>query len=307
MKGQTLVSIIIPTYNYAEYIQGSVDSVLKQTYQNIEIIVVDDGSTDDTESLLHMYGERIRYIKQRNQGASAARNRGLKEASGDFITFLDADDTYREDNVDKKVSFLEKNTKYDWCYSDWAWVNQAGNEVMLGHEPEVSLAYLKAEGNVLPFALQGKRLGTNVFMFRKSLADKLDGFDEHLKVLEDYDYYLRAAAIAKLGYVDEVLCNIYQHEGSLGTGCDKVAGYLNRLRLHRKIKRLFADELKEAEVKPAWQLQQADLYRNLAVMMLDKDRGKQAHVLLNASLQYQFWQLGALILWLKIIWARVKF
>jgi len=299
------VSIIIPTYNYAEYIQGAVDSALKQTYSNIEIIVVDDGSTDDTASMLQMYGEQICYIQQGNQGAAVARNRGLQEATGDYICFLDADDMYRPDNIAEKVSFLEEHTQFDWCYSDWAWVDAGGKEVMLGHEPEISLAHIKAEGDVLALALQGYRLGTNVFMFRQSLSDKLEGFDAGLKVLEDYDYYVRAAAVAKLGFVDQVLCDIYQHEDSLGTGCDKRVAYLNRLRLHRKFKRLFVNQLQQNDVKQAWQLQQADLYRNLAVVMLGNGYVYRASVLLYTSLTCRCWQPGAWLLGLKIVWAKV--
>jgi len=300
-----LVSIIIPTYNYAEYIQAAIDSALKQTYGNIEIIVVDDGSIDDTQERLKVYGERIRCFLQVNQGASAARNRGLKEAKGDYICFLDADDMYRSNNIAEKVSFLESNMQFDWCYSDWAWIDNNGVEVMFGHEPKMLLAHIKAEGDVLALALQGYRLGTNVFMFRKSLTDKLDGFDESLQVLEDYDYYVRAAAVAELGYVDKVLCDIYQHEGSLGTGCDKNVAYLSRLRLHRKIKYLYSDVLRRQDVKLAWQKQQADLYRNLAVLMLGKGYAYRANVLWRGSLGYWCWQPGAYLLWLKIVWAKV--
>jgi len=300
-----LVSIIIPTYNYAKYIQAAIDSALKQTYENIEVIVVDDGSIDDTQDKLKVYGKKIRCFVQVNQGASAARNRGLKEAKGDYICFLDADDMYRPNNIVEKVSFLERNTQFDWSYSDWAWVDGNGTEVMFGHEPKILLAHIKAEGDVLPLALKGYRLGTNVFMFRKSLADKLGGFDERLQVLEDYDYYVRAAAIAKLGYVDKVLCDIYQHEGSLGTGCDKRLAYFNRLYLHRKIERLYGDVLKQQDVKYAWQKQQADLYRNLAVLMLGKGYIYRAKTLWHASLVYCCWQPGAWLLGLKIVWAKV--
>ena len=301
-----LVSIIIPTYNYAAYIGKAVDSALKQTYANIEIIVVDDGSTDNTKDVLQKYGDKLVYIQQNNQGAAAARNRGLKEAKGDFICFLDADDTYYPNNIAQKVSFLEAQQSLDWCYSNWSWVDEAGQEVMRGDEPEVSLANIQAEGDVLPLALQGYRLGTNVFMFRKVLVDKLQGFDTHLKVLEDYDYYLRAAALGKLGYIDKVLCAIYQHEDSLGTGCNKAVAYRNRWRMHKKIQQMFADVLLQTTVQKAWRKQQADLYRNLANIMLEQGHVRRAQVLLQVSLANDCRQWGALLLWWKIVWARLK-
>jgi len=301
-----LVSIIIPTYNYAAYIGKAVDSVLKQTYANIEIIVVDDGSTDNTKAVLKKYGDKLVYIQQNNQGAAAARNRGLKEACGDYICFLDADDMYYPDNITEKVRLLEADESLDWCYSNWAWVDEAGNEMMRGDEPEVSLAHIKAQGDVLALALQGYRLGTNVFMFRKVLTDKLQGFDVRLKVLEDYDYYLRAAALGKLGYIDKVLCAIYQHADSLGTGCDKAVAYRNRWRMHKKMQRMFGETLQQPAVLQAWRKQQADLYRNLADTMLAQDYVGRAKVFLGVSLANDCRQWGALLLWWKIVWARVK-
>ncbi len=301
-----LVSIIIPTYNYAAYIGKAVDSALKQTYTNIEIIVVDDGSTDNTKDVLQKYGDKLVYIQQNNQGAAAARNRGLEEAKGDYICFLDADDTYYPNNIAEKASFLEANQSLDWCYSNWVWVDKKGKEMMRGDEPEVSLAHIKAQGDVLPLALQGYRLGTNVFMFRKALVDKLQGFDIRLKVLEDYDYYLRAAALGKLGYINQVLCAIYQHEDSLGTGCDKAVAYHNRWRMHKKIQHMFADTLQQPTVFKAWRKQQADLYRNLAGIMLTQGYVRRARVFLGFSLANDCRQWGALLLWWKIVWARVK-
>src|SRR5258706_11646315 len=88
------VSVIIPNYNYAHYLTQSLDSVLAQTYPEVEIIVVDDGSTDDSETILRSYGDRIRWIKQKNQGVSAARNLGVHETQGELVAFLDPDDLW---------------------------------------------------------------------------------------------------------------------------------------------------------------------------------------------------------------------
>ncbi|MDQ6950343.1 MAG: glycosyltransferase [Mariprofundales bacterium] len=306
MKTRSLVTVIIPTYNYGHYLARALDSVLNQSYANIEIIVVDDGSTDNTSAVMQAYAGQVVYIQQKNQGAAAARNRGLLAAQGDYICFLDADDMYHADNIAEKMAYLEKHAAVDWCYSNWAWVNDAGQEVMYGDEPEVSLAHIKAEGDVLALALQGYRLGTNVFMFRRTLVNRLQGFDVHLKVLEDYDYYLRAASLSPLGYIDKVLCLIYQHEGSLGTGCHKTVAYRNRWHMHKKIKSLFADVLLQPDVQASWRKQQADLYRNLATMMLASNHTRRASVFLRASLANDCRQWGALLLRWKIVWVRMK-
>ncbi len=292
------VSIIIPTYNYAAYLRKAIDSALEQSYPNVEVIVVDDGSTDETQSILKEYGDRIRNILQPNQGASVARNRGIEISSGEMIAFLDADDAYQSENISEKVKFLTEHSEYAWCYSDWAWVNDAGEAYKRGSEVAVSLACLKAQGDVFLKALQGYRLGTNVFLFRREVLESIDGFDESFSVLEDYDLYLRAAAIFPLGYVDRVLCNVFQHEGSLGTGSSKQLGYYSRWRLNRKLSKLFPDQI--AKVAGYWHGLQADIYRNLAELALTAGYRKRAMVLLCASFAWKRWQPGVVLLWWRI-------
>ncbi|MDX8387655.1 MAG: hypothetical protein R8M46_03855, partial [Ghiorsea sp.] len=118
------------------------------------------------------------------------------------------------------------------------------------------------------------------------------------------DYFLRATAVSPLGFVDEVLCYVYQHEGSLGTGCQQKIAYMNRWRLHKKIKRLFAKHLKTPEVERAWLLQQADLYRNLSVLSLEQGDVHRAKILFYASLKFRKWQFGVIKLWAKIMWVK---
>jgi glycosyltransferase involved in cell wall biosynthesis len=109
-KETPLVSVIIPTYNFASFLPKAIDSCLNQTYQNLEIIVVDDGSTDHTREVVQGFKDKIIYIYQDNQGVSAARNTGLELATGDFITFLDADDYLTEDSIQVRLDVL---LKYD--------------------------------------------------------------------------------------------------------------------------------------------------------------------------------------------------
>lgn len=108
-ENNPLVSIVIPTYNYADYLPTAITSCLQQTYRNIEIIVVDDGSTDDTPAVVEGFRGRVRSIHQANQGVSSARNRGLEEARGSFITFLDADDALTTDSIEIRVRILTDN------------------------------------------------------------------------------------------------------------------------------------------------------------------------------------------------------
>ncbi len=298
------VSIVIPTYNYGCYIEAAINSVLNQRYKNIEILVVDDGSTDDTQSRLEQYqnDSRLNVIVQSNQGAAAARNRGIKASTGAFIAFLDADDIYRPDNIAVKVSFLTAHQEFAWCYSNWAWVDKEGRTIRFGNEPDMSLAHLRANGNILHWVLQGYKLQTNVFLFRRETLDAVGGFDESLTVLEDHDLYLRTAADFPIGYVDDVLLEIYQHADSLGTGVERKTAYYCRWLLHRKIVRFYPKQLQTARIAPAWRYQQADLYRNLAELAYAQGQYQRAIVLLRASMHARVWQPGAFLLWFRILW-----
>jgi len=126
--------------------------------------------------------------------------------------------------------------------------------------------------------------------------------DESLAVLEDHDLYLRAAAAFPIGYVDDVLLEIYQHANSLGSGVERKKAYYCRWLLHRKIVRLYSEQLKTSQVAPAWQRQQADLYRNLANLACRNGQHRRAMVLLCTSIHAQWWQPGAFLLWLRIVW-----
>src|SRR5690349_3602213 len=103
------VSVIIPTYNRAQFIARAVDSVLEQTYKDFEIIVIDDGSSDNTQEILKAYEGKIRYVYQQNKGISAARNRGIQEAKGEYIAFLDSDDVWKPEKLSVQVAILDVN------------------------------------------------------------------------------------------------------------------------------------------------------------------------------------------------------
>jgi glycosyltransferase involved in cell wall biosynthesis len=293
-----LVSVIIPTYNFAGYIRRAIDSVLQQTYSNIEVIVVDDGSTDNTQAVLACYGDRIRNILQANRGASAARNRGIREVHGDYIAFLDADDCYCPDNIAEKVGFLTQHAEYAWCYSNWAWIDTDGAAGMLGSDPANSLARLKAHGDVFLLALQGYQLQTDAFLFKKAVIDWLGGFDETLTVLEDYDLYVRAASRFPLAYIDKTLFKKLQNPGSLSTSSSKRTGYYCRWHLNHKLSRMFPDQIRQ--IARFWDKNQSDVYRNLAELALAAGHPGRARVLARASMARKCWQPGIVPLLWKI-------
>ena len=127
MKNNTLVSVIIPAYNCAKYIDEAVNSVLSQTYPYLEIIVVNDGSTDNTLQIIEKFKDRITIINQAQSGVACARNTGIKSANGDYIAFIDADDYWFKEKIQLQVSYLEKHGDMSAVYSAWkTWTPQNG-------------------------------------------------------------------------------------------------------------------------------------------------------------------------------------
>lgn len=167
-----LVSAIIPTYNYGKYVSEAVDSILEQSYGPIEIIVVDDGSTDNTTEALKAYGDKIHYIHKNNAGLSAARNTGIEAAKGEFLAFLDADDKWKPNKIELQVELAYKT----------------GHPVVLCTRNEADLAYEDVDFDNCFFHPSG--LGSNALIKRDRLLE-VGGFDEELKSVEDREMMLR--------------------------------------------------------------------------------------------------------------------
>lgn len=197
-----LVSIIIPSYNYANFIAEAVSSALQQSHNNLQVIVVDDGSTDDTQhvvSTLMAQDNRIHYISQSNQGLSAARNTGIKHASGDFLVFLDADDVLHPDKIQAHLEHFSQVTETDISYGR--------SRYFLSGNPEETFANIdlndaewmpSISGNaaaVMPALVVNNIMPVCSAMLRRKLVEQVGDFDISLKSLEDWDYWLRAAAL----------------------------------------------------------------------------------------------------------------
>lgn len=202
------VSIIIPTYNTARYIAQAVRSVLDQTYTSYEIIVVDDGSTDDTHSVLQPYNDCIRYARQENQqGVSAARNHGMRLAQGEFVVFLDADDFLLPDKLAAQIAYFEAQPSLGIVHSGWCLVNQQG-EVIADVEPWYDAPHLNLETWLL-----WKPVFLGAMMFRRVWLELSGGFNAHLCQAEDVDLLLRLSLMGcKAAWVCKPTVHYRQHE-----------------------------------------------------------------------------------------------
>lgn len=184
------ISIIIPAYNCDRYIGQAIESILNQTYSAYEIIVVDDGSQDKTRDALKPYSEQIHYVYQENQGVSVARNHGLNLARGEFIVFLDADDTFLPNKLTTQLAVFEAQPQLGLVQSGWRRVNQTG-EILMDATPWDYVPELNLE-----MWLRWKPLGTmGTLMFRRDWLLKVEGFEPGLAHAEDVDLILRLALL----------------------------------------------------------------------------------------------------------------
>ncbi|SDZ17601.1 Glycosyltransferase involved in cell wall bisynthesis [Proteiniborus ethanoligenes] len=214
----SLVSVIIPVYNGDKYIGSAIDSVLKQDYPNIEIIIIDDGSTDNTESIVKAYGNKIKYFYKENGGEASARNHGLKVAKGEFIAFLDCDDLYRKDKISKQVKTLLENPKCGFIYNDVDVINDYNDFLYtLKSEDE----FVNRE-DMLAYVLYRQIIpATASIMIRQNCLDNSIYYTEKYSNSVDYFFSIRLLMKTKGKYLKESLYLYRRHEGNLTNNHNK--------------------------------------------------------------------------------------
>lgn len=207
LNTEPLVSVIIPTYNRAEIVREAIDNVLQQTYANIEIIVVDDGSTDDTIARLKSYGERIQVVTQQNAGPAAARNNGVKVSHGEILAFQDSDDSWHPSKIERQVSLLQRAGEDVPCCLCNSIVHMHGGQTMQSFD-RVQIDKSLQEGIWLnPFEILATRfiLFNQAVAVRRAAFEKVGGFDESLRLMEDVDLQLRLALEGPWTFIREPL------------------------------------------------------------------------------------------------------
>lgn len=194
-----MVSVIIPTYNRGYCIVEAIQSVQNQIYKNIEIIVVDDGSTDNTQEIVKAKSKedvRIKYYYISHSGVSDARNYGIQAAKGDFLSFLDSDDIYLPEKIETHVSFLQQNPDFAVVYSPYIEKHPKHGQQLHRHKYPPDKVFLKL--------FQGSFITMNSIMFRSSCIKTIGLFREDMFVLEDIDFFLRLADKFRFGFVDTI-------------------------------------------------------------------------------------------------------
>ena len=208
------VSVIIPTYNCARYLGRAIDSALTQTYKDYEIVVLDDGSTDDTKDVAMQYGGKITYLYQQNRGLAAARNQAISKASGELLAYLDADDMWYPEKLERQVTFLDSHQECGMVHGEMSVINEQDEILHLRFYEETKRSV--PQGHCVQQLLMRCHIQTLTVLERRSSFDLVGGFDERLPIAQDYLHWIMIAAEGQaLGYLAEPLGKYRWRTGSL--------------------------------------------------------------------------------------------
>lgn len=202
-KGTPLVSIVIPVYNCAEFVEEAIDSVLGQSYSAVELIVLDDGSTDGTDRILRKYGDRFRWERHNNMGQAATLNKGWTMAQGDVLGYLSADDRLERDAIAVSVDQFIRHPKTQVTYCDYKLIDDKGRCMNYVAAPDFDLEEMICRIVCQP--------GPGAF-FRRAVFSRIGGWDATLRQIPDYEFWLRAALLGPF------------HHIPLGLACFRVHG-----------------------------------------------------------------------------------
>lgn len=216
------ISCIIPVYNQAEYLGEALDSVLRQTMAPTEIIVVDDGSTDAIDTVLHPYRDRVRVLQQSNRGPAVARNAGIRIATGEWLSFLDGDDLWEPTKLERQLAAFAMDPGLDYCLT------------FVRHfwQPEIADRERELRALNHPITRDGPGYTFQTLLVRAVTFARVGALDEALRIGEDTDWIARAGAMGlRRLLMDDVLVLRRMHERNLSYGCETAEGLADRKRL----------------------------------------------------------------------------
>lgn len=236
-----LVSIVIPTYNRIHTLPASVDSVLRQTYANLELIIMDDGSVDGTDEYVKSIADtRVRYRRaDKNMGPSAARNRGAELARGEYLAFQDSDDEWLPDKLEKQMELMLKNRELSLVYSEFGLYR---DEAFLAVIPPRNIPFEEKQGDLFSYLLLYPLISTQTILIKTRDFIEAGGFNEALKAYEDFEFTLRFAQNHRIGFVQDALVKVNNQSDSVSKQFDeriRVQFYMIREMLQPLRKRNF--------------------------------------------------------------------
>lgn len=207
------VSVIITCYNEAVFVEKALKSVLNQTFQDFNVCVVDDGSEDNTREIIQPYVKKhgVKYIYQKNRGLPAARNTGIQNCKGQYIAFLDADDSWLIQKLEKQIKYAEKHPKAALIYSDFYRYNKKGGRFSQGYPK----SYKNSKEFLTDIFVRNASIIPSTVLIKRDVLKDIGYFDEELLLKQEYDLWIRIGGTYPIGYVNEPLVNILEREDSL--------------------------------------------------------------------------------------------
>lgn len=268
MSYSPLVSVIVPSYNTAQYVPDAVRSILAQSYQNLEVRVVDDGSKDNTREVMQAFANdpRVFYHYQENRGESGARNTGIRESKGDLIALLDADDLWMPRKLELQVPCFQAHPEVGVVYTNTVHVDSSNNEIP---------TYRTTRHNG---RITGKLFGENFVtgatsMFRRECFND-EMYDETFKTCADYDLSLRLSVKYQFYYLDEVTYRYRMWPGQVSNARNQLKFHDDSVRMRNKFLARYPDLLPKAVVEETW----AEMFASRAMTMMRLDRKRSAAV-----------------------------
>lgn len=281
------VSVVLTCYNGARWISGAIESILAQTYEDFELLVIDDGSKDNSKDMVASYlcDERVRYIYQENRGFSAAVNKGIKESSGDLIGFIGQDDLWMPDKLELQLKYLREHKDVDLVHSNYCSIDSEGRIVGVR---DVKVPSFSSRKKVIEHLLLNNFIGFETALVKRKCFDEVGFFDERMVGYSDHDMWLRVAGNFNIGYLDLPLVKKRQHEFQL-----------SKVRVEAVLKDEFLMVKKAIDLYPFLrrleQKKLASLYYAWGTTLLQKGKNKEAKQKFFKSFKCQPWKLKATV------------
>jgi len=272
-----MVSVIMPTYNRLDYLPETLDSLQAQTFHNYELIIIDDGSTDDTAALLRSRPEPIRYFWQENAGPAAARNKGLSHAQGQFVAFLDSDDLWRPRFLEVMSDYLTSHPDIDIAFCKFQTIDDQGT-ILPGHHKKPHA------GRITTPLFASTFITTPSVMARLQVIRDAGGLNPSLPTNEDYDLWLRLSLKHKFGHVDEPLTLRRSHPGTQSRN----GSHIPLIRKSELLERFYREHGQSAGIdRTLAHRRLAKVYRSAGRASLRAHCYAQAREMFSRSLKYR--------------------
>jgi glycosyltransferase involved in cell wall biosynthesis len=311
------ISIILPCYNGARWISQAIESVLAQTYEDFELVVVDDGSRDNSREIVstYLHDERIRYIYQENKGFSGALNRGIRESRGEFIGFIGQDDLYMPNKLQVQVQYFDEHKDADLVHSGYCSIDSNGriigvympNKLQVQYfdrYKDAKLSKFSSRQKMIRYLFINNFIGFETVLVRRNCFDEVGLFDERMTGFSDHDMWLRIAGKFNIGYIDLILVKKREHKMQLSKMAFEECLQDEFLIASKAIKEY-------PFLKKDIRKKLSNLYYRWGITMLEKGMNKEAKQKFFKVIRYTPWKFKAIMAYItptmyRFIWERYR-